>query len=212
MNKKNIVLFGRCIDNQLSNKADYLSARRLAGKKGMRLPSNVLHDEYLVNPERLKGVAQIYPAWARELLVYPERDGKFALGKDIVDSETGWCLPVVYLTNPHIVDTDVFRESIGLFVEPADIVIEGDRTIVHPASIVVLHPFIQENGAWGPPDKNTRIPLSYEIDDNGGSKRWLKRIEGVGVRPIVRAGEAHNWMNISSNCKPDSLLGMSGEV
>ena len=37
-------------------KAGYLKARKLVAEKGMRLPSNVLHDDYLVRSNRWQEV------------------------------------------------------------------------------------------------------------------------------------------------------------
>ncbi len=165
----------------LGVKAGYLEARRLAKEKGGRLPSNVLHDEYLVRSDRWKAIARYYAAWAREILVYPAKGGKFKEGKDIVDSGTGWILPASY------VPKEAFEKTgVGLFVDPAEVGEEHGRIIVHPKSgMIVLAPFIQENGNFGKVEKTTRIPLALKCESEA-SRRWLSRIDGVGVRPLVR--------------------------
>jgi hypothetical protein len=177
--------------------APYREARALAAGRGMKLPSNVLHDDYLVRSERWKGkdehtfppVRKIYPAWAREILAYPEEGGTFVKGRDVVDSQTGWTIFAEYLRNPRFVTEDVFRPGIGLFIDPADVLSGGSRTLVIPATITVLHGFIQKNQGWGRVDEATRVPLEYVPGGkpwNMEERRMLERICGVGVRPIVR--------------------------
>jgi hypothetical protein len=180
----------------------------------MRLPSNVLHDDYLVKTTKWKRVEEIYPAWAREILVHPARNGNFSRGKDIVDPETGWCLPASYLTDPKHINADVFRKGIGLFVDPAQFDKEGDRIAVIPASIVVLYPFIQKSMDWGRADEATGVPLAVGtlIEKE---KRWLYRTKTVEVRPIVRGRAYYNipygtHSIVISN--PDFSFWVAGEV
>lgn len=193
--------------------AGYLEARRIVAERGMRLPSNVLHDDYLVRTERWEEVRKIYPAWGREVLVHPERNGEFARGKDVVDSYTGWRLPADYLANPDFVKADVFRKGIGLVVDPEDVRKDGSMIVVVPASIIVLHPFMQESGTFGKMDQDTRLPLSV-YPKKGEEKRGLLRINGVGVRPLARdinSFDRHNWQNIIIYYEPEGRLGVAGE-
>src|SRR5271157_3720374 len=169
----------------LGQQANYPEARKLASGRGLRLASNVLHDEYLVKSERWREVEEVYPAWAMELLVHPAKEGEFDKGKDVVDSETGWRLPAAYLSDPRFVDSDVFRKGIGLFIDPEDVIEERGRMVVIPASIVVLDPFIQESKTCGKVDDISGVPLAIEPQKDM-DKRWLYRIEGVGVRPLAR--------------------------
>jgi len=175
----------------LGCKAGYLEARRMAKERGMKLASHVLHDDILVRTDGWKNVAGLYPAWARELVVHPEKDGAFAKGKDVVDSKTCWCLPAKYLTDPRFVNADVFRKGVGLFVDPEDVKVERNKVIVIPASIIVLHPFIQNHMDCGKVDENTRVPLAPEPQANL-EKRWLFRVDGAGVRPLVRGFDCWN--------------------
>jgi hypothetical protein len=67
--------------------AGWLDARELVRNKG-GLPSNVVHDNILVRSEdwkQLRGPGY-YAAWAREVLVYPEKNGTFKKGNDVVDA------------------------------------------------------------------------------------------------------------------------------
>jgi hypothetical protein len=198
----------------LGQRTDYLQARRRVAERGMKLPSDVLHDEYLVKTTKWARVEEIYPAWAREILVHPARNGRFSRGKDVVDRETGWCLPGNYLTDPKHVNADVFRKWIGLFVDPAHVEKEGERIIVIPASIVVLYPFIQKSMDWGKVDEATGVPLAAGtlID---GEKRWLYRMKNVEVRPIVR-GRAYYNISYGTHSivisRPDFHFWVAGEV
>ncbi len=171
--------------------ADYLKARKLTRDKG-GLPSHVLHDDCLMRDERrpIDLILHLYAAWARELLIYPEKDGCFSKGKDIVDSsEDGkgrrWVLPASYVPAEAI-----GRRKVGLFVDPKDIIEERGRVVVYPASIAVLYPFLQKTG-FGEVDERTRIPLEpppglrYEYLPYG-QVRHLSRVLGVGIRPLFR--------------------------
>ena len=179
----------------------------------MRLPSNVLHDDYLARTDNWQNIKAIYPAWAREILVHPEKGGEFKKGEDVVDSETRWTVPGNFLTDPKLTDADPFRKGVGLFIDPEDVIIDDDRIVVIPASIVSLDPFIQINDAKGTVDETTRVPLDLVPPDEQ-EKRWLYRIAGVGVRPLAR-GPASNRCNrrcVIGFYQPYSRLGVAGEA
>jgi hypothetical protein len=204
----------------LGCKAGYLEARRMAKARGMKLASHVLHDDILVRAYDWRKLDGLYPAWARELVVHPEKDGAFAKGKDVVDSQTDWRLPAQYLSDPRFVNVDVFRPGISLFVDPADVIEEQGRVVVIPASILVLHPFIQQNRDCGKADETTRVPLATSKESSAqlpeGEKRWLRRIDGVGVRPLVRGQGVHfcgydGRRDVVGNYRPDSNLGVAVE-
>ena len=61
---------------------DYLQARWHVAALGKTLPSHVLHDDYLVQTENWKSIQGLYPAWAREIIVHPEKNGTFRKGQD----------------------------------------------------------------------------------------------------------------------------------
>jgi hypothetical protein len=182
----------------------------MATEAGRKLISNILLDDILVmaHAKNDYDVGKLRYLWARELLVHPKeggvfKKGVFKKGKDVVDSETGWCLPGNYLTDPRYVNEDVFREGTGLFVDPEDVRKDGRRIVVIPASIVVLHPFIQGTIGWGIMDEATRIPLADKCMD-----RWLCRIRGAGVRPIGRYDEPTKRRVVSVEFEPDAPLGV----
>jgi hypothetical protein len=195
-------------------KAGYLEARRLAAEKGMKLPSNALHDDYLVMTDEWQAIRDLYPAWARELIAHPEKDGIFVPGKDIVDSETGWILPWSELVKFAQL-SELSGEKKGLFIDPKDIIDDKGRMIVLPATIVVLHPFIQETGDVGTVDMATRIPLEV-APQTDVERRCLFRIVGVGVRPLARGRYGYYDYDyrrvVGGNYRPDDGLGVAIEI
>ncbi len=185
--------------------AGYLEARKLTRGKG-GLPSNVLHDDYLVGTNRWKDVQKAYPTWAREILVYPPKDGKFD-GRDVVDSNKDgkgrkWILPASYVPKEA-----VGKEKVGLFINPQEVKEENGRVVVHPKSVLILHPFIQQSYSGGKVDVNTRIPLEVEYElwktVPVEERRWLVRMDGAGVRPLVRS---LSMKDIETYRKPDNGL------
>jgi hypothetical protein len=141
----------------------------MAADIGRKLVSNVLLDEILVVAHTMNDydVGKLRHIWARELLAYPKEGGAFKKGKDVVDSETGWRLPAGYLANPKYVNADVFQKGIGLFVDPADVRKDGRRIVVIPASMTVLHPFIQDTIGWMKP-RESRSRMNAWIDGSAG--------------------------------------------
>ncbi|MEK6981756.1 MAG: hypothetical protein AABX38_02395 [Candidatus Micrarchaeota archaeon] len=168
----------------------WLEARKAVKEKG-GLPSHVLHDDYLVGSEKWKELPSgYYAAWAREVLVYPEQSGQFRKGIDVVDVNKDnagreWILPA-----SSIPEQAIGRAKVGLFIDPEQVEVNDKRVVILPKSVVVLEGFIQESGTAGKVDEKTRVPLeiSKELFDNlsDSEKRWLFRISGVGVRPLIR--------------------------
>ncbi len=173
----------------------WLKARESVKDKG-GLPSYVLHDDIkvklwpsLTEPEKEK-LNRYYLAWAREALVYPQKGGRFKKGQDVVDSfedSTGreWVFPASCMP-----EEAVGRKKVGLFVDPQYVEVNSKRVVVlaEPKSIVVLTLFIQD-GLAGLVDERTRVPLELapEVAERltADKKRWLYRIDGSGVRPLV---------------------------
>ncbi len=163
-------------------------ARVLLAEKNLRLPSNVLHDDYLVYTnkwETLHGkcssAMSLKVTWAREILAYPEINGVFKKGEDIRDAATGWTIKA----------KDVPKEAMGvkgagLFIDPENI--DGWRVI--PRTIIVLTGMIQELHGVGRVDEVTRIPLAVpkQVLDSlkKNEKRIISRRSETSVRPICR--------------------------
>lgn len=188
----------------VKERTGYLEARRITEEKG-GLPSHVMHDDYLLRTGRWREVQKIYPAWAKEIIVYPRTGWQFEKGKDVVDSETGWILPAM-----HIPKEAIRREKIGLFVDPEEITEENGNVVVHPKSIVVLKGFIQQTSAHGKMDEKTRIPLEPEPGGELPEKdiRLFYRIYGAGIRPLVRGYENYG-RGVVAYHGPDRALGVA---
>ena len=172
---------------QTGQRLSYVKAFNLVRDIG-GLPSNVLHDDTLVRSDVWKQLKSYYAAWAREVLVYPEQKGRFKKGEDVVDAyedEAGrtWVFPASSMP-----EEAVGKAGVALFVDPQNVRIDGKRIIIDadPKSITIISPFLQENG-WGRVDERTRVPLALAPDTGEfNAKRYLWRLNGIGVRPIVR--------------------------
>ncbi|MDO8554240.1 MAG: hypothetical protein Q7S22_05510 [Candidatus Micrarchaeota archaeon] len=169
----------------------FIEARNAIAAQG-GLPSNVLHDNYLVGSKRYQEMRSVYPVWSREILVYPERYALFKKGIDIVDNHKNdgrkeWIFP-----GSCVPKEVVGVENAGLFVDPESLEVSDQRVIVLAKlqQITVITPFIQINGECGIVDDATRVPLQMDqglaqrIRDR--KKRWLFRVDSAGVRPVVR--------------------------
>ncbi len=193
-------------DGKITN-TDYLEARRLVAAQGVRLPSNVLHDDYLVSSDKWKELDKkgYYAAWAREILVYPGTGGTFIQGEDVIDGGTGWILPARY------VPEDICGKiGMGLFIDPEDVCRENGRIIVHPKTTIILNRLLQERDAFGMVDEATRIPLETNVQLDF-EKRWFWRTAGMSVRPICRGASKPNIrMGINCDCFPTSNFGVGG--
>ncbi|MDE1860965.1 MAG: hypothetical protein KGH72_04595 [Candidatus Micrarchaeota archaeon] len=179
---------GRGVIVPTGEHADWLAARRLVMESG--LPSNELHDDTLSSPMLMRALLDqgYYPAWAREVLVYPTPHGTFVKGRDLVDSfadDSGrkWVFPAA-----SIPDLAIGMKNVALFVDPQYVEVDVNRVAIMalPGSIKLLTPFMQEEG-WGVMDEVTRIPLALDVAGVPANRqRWLWRLDGAGVRPIVR--------------------------
>lgn len=167
-------------------KLGYVDAFNAVRNKG-GLPSNALHDNILLKCDDWELLKSYYPAWAREVLVYPEHYGKFKKGKDVVDAwkdDAGrsWVFPASSMP-----EEAVGKTGVALFVDPQNVKIDGKRVIIEtdPKSITIVTPFLQEDG-WGRVDEKTRVPLALAPESSKfDAKRYLWRL-GVSVRPLVR--------------------------
>ncbi len=191
----------------LGREADYLEARRMAARAGSRMPSNVLFDEYL-STDRWRALGTLFPAWSDELLVYPERGGRFRAGRDMADSETGWIFPASYIPKEALE-----RIRVGLIVSPVGISQEGGKIVVHAdprKGVRVLYPFIQERGKGGKMDPVSGVPLDIETPVLQ-EKRYLSRKSLSGVSPIARFvfGANVSPMHVYANGYHDDAFGVS---
>jgi hypothetical protein len=194
-----------------TSKAGWLDARELVRTQG-GLPSNKLHDRYLVETDDWKQIKSLYPAWAREVLVYPEKNGKFQKGKDVVDSSTDgagrqWIIPASFIP-----EQAIGVKGIGLFVDPENVEVDDKKVVITSKSIIVLTPFMQVDG-WGKMDEATRVPLALQQDSDDSNNRYLWRIDGIGVRPLVRGHWYDDWDNrrdVDAGGRHDDGFGVAG--
>jgi hypothetical protein len=184
--------------------AKWLEAWRDVREKG-GLPSNVLLDDILVCPgdvEQLSTKDHYYNVWigmwAKEILVYPEVNGKFKKGIDVKDDvretngrplwDRGWrCWDWIFPASC-IPEEAIGKKGVGLFVDPEAIEDrEGNVVILaKPESVIVITPFMQRSG-WGKVDDKTRVPLQTPVKDLPFDQvRYFLRTKGSGVRPIAR--------------------------
>jgi len=147
-----------------------------------------------MNPESWKQFRwSYYPAWAREILVYPEPGGKFDKDVDVINAwgkgkeMQKWIFPA-----SQIPDEAIGKEKVGLFVNPGSVEIRRNEVTIlaDSDSVVVLSPFIQNSWEEGLVDERTRVPLEFDERKRemlpANRKRWLLRVEGQGVTPLIR--------------------------
>ena len=167
----------------------WIEAREARRDKG-GLPSNVLLDDVLVYSDAWKRVKEnsYVPLWARELEVYPKKNGVFEDGKDVEDpyrdkQERTWRFPRKYIPK-------VAREKkrVGLFVVPApDLEITKREVVVIPEQVTVVYPFSQNRTGGGKVDMATRVPLAVPYTGlRPDHVRFGTRSREAGVKPIFR--------------------------
>ena len=177
------------------------------------LPPNRVHDDVLVRSRNWRSLLSYYPAWAREILVYPEAYGKFEGGKDVVDAYKDRSGRSWVLTASSIPEEAIDREGGALFIEPQSIKVGVKKVIIKADSKAtrILSPFMQKSG-WGVVDEDTRVPLgSVSGFSPYKTKRYLWRIDGAGVRPLVREWSGLNIdyrRYVYSDYGPDNAFGV----
>jgi hypothetical protein len=201
----------------LDQKLNYIEAWKTAKAQNMRIAPHILHDDCLVMSDLWRTIKQVYPAWCREWLVYPEMNGVFEPGKDIEDTHelNGEKWHVIFPAK-YIPLQALSTKGMGLFVDPTGIESDASKKqlIVHAnlESIIILNKFLQEDG-WGQADAITRIPLAVAEDvlntlaDN--QKRYLWRVGGNGVRPLARCcNDVNNDRVVNASDDFDRVLGV----
>ncbi|MEW6035271.1 MAG: hypothetical protein AB1529_01545 [Candidatus Micrarchaeota archaeon] len=200
----------------LGLQAPYLGARQLAEERGKKLPPNPLLDDYLVGSERWKGIPDAFPLWADELLAYPAVGRAFRRGLDIVDDGTGWSLPWSEAIK-HVAADLLAAPGAGLFIIPGAFDLSGTAPAVIPQSIILLPSIVPFSGGCGLPEKKTRMPLPFPPATNPAAIpedgiRFLLRIRGAGVRPIMRVADMPSITGrrgIYADINPDAPMGVA---
>ena len=158
----------------LNTELSYLDARKAAEPYG-GLPTNALHQKTLVdtddwnNPE-LKGY---YPAFAREMSVYPKPWETMKKGEDVIDlflDDKGrkWVYPSYCIP-----DEAIGQSGKALMVNPRKIVEEEKEVtvIANPYKDVTVLSNFPQRSRW---------------TQTFGADNYVWRLSGAGVRPLVR--------------------------
>lgn len=188
----------------------WIESRELTRERG-GLPSNLDHDDVLVYSEEWRALFQCryYPAWAKEVIVHPAKDGTFKRNGDVANlrkDEKGriWTLPESYL--PEFV---IGREKVGLVVDPDAVEVTNERVVIHPKSIFVIAPFMQNDREYGIAEKATGIPVHMGVNSlRDVDPRQIRRLVRHGfqaVRPLVR-GFVNNRREICADCFPNGCF------
>ena len=164
----------RSLNNRKNRKLTYLEARKAAEPYG-GLPTNALHQKTLVETDDWKSLELkgYYPAFAREISVYPESGETMKKGEDVIDAFPDnkgrkWIYPS-YL----IPDEAIGQSGKALMVNPRKIIEEEKEVtvIADPnKDVTILSNFPQSSD-------RTRI---------FGADNFVLRVSGAGVRPLVR--------------------------
>jgi hypothetical protein len=190
----------------------YLEARKIAKRVD---PANGLvgvaySQQILVDSDEWKRIpADYFPAWQREILVYPPIEDVFKKGKDVIDRFAAKGFDIVYPS--YCIPEEARRSRTALLVDPKhEPVVEGDEILVIAdpyKEVTILEDFPQTSG-WhtGKVDKATGIPLACENigELSEGEKASFRRVEGISVGPVTlnyNAGErvidsAIHWGNL----------------
>ena len=152
----------------------YPEARKAAEPYG-GLPTNALHQKTLIETDDWKSpeLRGYYPAFAREMSIYPKSGETMKKGEDVIDAfldDKGrkWIYPS-YL----IPDEAIGQSGKALMVNPRKIIEEEKEvTIIADPNkdVTILSNFPQSSD-------RTRI---------FGADNFVLRVSGAGVRPLVR--------------------------
>lgn len=178
-------------------KTDYLRAREHVRDRG-GLPGHAAHDKVLTEWESISTSWSVYysSAFARELLVYPERDGTFNKWADVMDHDRDYHGRSVVIPASSIPQEATGIKGVGLLFDPQNIHVEKKRVVFesNPNLVVILNNFIQLSRQIGKVDGQTGIPTEVSREElaslDESQKRSLFRIAKQGIRPIVRMGSS----------------------
>ena len=163
----------------------WLEARKAVKEQG-GLPSNLLHDRYLVETEDWKTMPSgYYGAWAREVVVYPAKNGIFTKGKDVIDGT--WIFPASQIPE-EVFLRQAEGKKMALFVDPLDVEEKNGKVTIltRPESVIVLGNFLQADG-WGIVNERTRMPLEADLSNvPADQQRYLWRRSEESIRPVAR--------------------------
>lgn len=207
----------------MRTRMDYLAAREKTRDKG-GLPSAVLLDRYASGPGHISILVPYYfPALARELVAYPETDGRFKRKNDIVDPHPDkkgrlriipWSAVVKFGLGD-----DILGPRVGLLIDPGigpeGVKVEkfkGGAVVYHPVSAEIVHPFLQRNRNAGLADDRLGIPVGvhYKVWNKVPEPevRLVYRLRSGGIRTLVY-GIANRAQRISMSSDHDFEYGVA---
>jgi hypothetical protein len=204
---------------RIAGNLPYLEARRIADSQG-GLPRNVFTNQVLADPNVWQRLPSDYfPAWQREILVYPRPGKVFKKGEDIIETfeSNGERFKVTYPA--HCIPKEARKRGTALFVdlknEPR---IERNSIIVDVDTyeeVTILDGFPQED-SFGRIDRATGVPLTNKniYDLPAGERGYLWRTSSQGIRPVVRDSDRVFYGRrkiICANYRFDNELGVGVE-
>lgn len=177
-------------------KMPYLKGHKLANQIGGKRMSNFSMDKCLVGSDDYNQMRSVFAAALGSSLIYPETDSVFKKGKYIVDSQTGWRFAWKLVEQLHEQERAADRpgiigvKNVGIYSSMENLEVNGNRaTISNPEIIAAIYNFIQKSGKAGKANElGIPVQVAEELFNklSDAEKRWLYRIAGVGVRPLVR--------------------------
>ena len=186
-----------------NRKLTYPEARKAAEPYG-GLPTNALHQKTLVETYDWKSpeLKDYYPAFAREMSVYPEYGETMKKGEDLIDPYLDYKGRKWVYPSYCIPDEAINQVGKALMVNPRKIVEEEKEVTVmaNPyKDVTILSDFPQSSD-------RTRI---------FGPGNFVLRVSGAGVRPLVRSFLGFDEYNLRRNvvvgCRLGSRFGVGYE-
>ncbi len=188
----------------LNRKLNYLDARNAAEPYG-GLPTNALHQKILVETDEWKSpkLKGYYPAFAREMSIYPKSGETMKKGEDVIDAfldDKGrkWVYPAYCIP-----DEAINQVGKALMVNPRKI-IEEEKEVT-----VIANPY---------KDKDVTIlsnfPQSSDWTRTFGADNYVRRLSGAGVRPLVRSFYGfycYGWPVVDVGCGLGGRFGVGYE-
>lgn len=175
----------------------WLEARKLANssmQKIHNLPSIYAHEEALRSSQRFQLVEQgYYAAWTGDIHIYPALGKTFEKDRNVRDSKMDdegrtWVLPSHYVP-----EAAIGEHGISLIVYPGFVDVHEKEE-----KQVIIHPY----------NDNVKIVRSTENEiELFGESRKLFRLNGAGVRPMVRGmffGTEESRNYVFSDVSPSS--------
>ena len=158
----------------LNRELTYFEARKAAEPYG-GLPTNALHQKTLVETDDWKSpeLKDYYPAFAREMSIYPESGETMKKGEDLIDPYLDYKGRKWVYPSYCIPDEAIGKANKALFINARKIIEEEKEVtiIANPnKDVTILSNFPQSTG-W------TRT---------FGADNYVRRLSGAGVRPLVR--------------------------